>query len=103
MYLEVKVNQLEDQLSENNKQLGLVKAKLVALEAEMAKTRYFDREIYYIKDLAELLNCSLDHCRKKYIKTAKVKAHLVNNQYEIDAAEYLRVEKLVRQRGRHYL
>jgi len=45
MYLEVKVNQLEDQLSENNKQLGLVKAKLVALEAEMAKTRYFDREI----------------------------------------------------------
>jgi excisionase family DNA binding protein len=65
----------------------------------------FEREVYDVKDLAELLNCSTDHVRKEFIKTEKIKACKPkgSKSYCIDKEEFKRVTEIVHKYGKHSL
>lgn len=75
-----------DQLEKNNKRLqnGIVE---------------FERQIYYIKDLAELLGLESSTIRKNYIQTGKIKATKYARGWEISREEYLRVMHIVKTYG----
>lgn len=79
----------------------LVHQQSVQIEELEANLVTFEKELYDVKDLAELLNCSTDNVRKKYIKTGKIEAFMPDGSkgYYIAREEFERVTSVVKTKG----
>jgi hypothetical protein len=79
----------------------LVHQQSVQIEGLKANLVTFEKELYDVKDMAKLLNCSTDNVRKKYIKTGKIEAFMPDGSkgYYIAREEFERVTSVVKTKG----
>jgi len=63
----------------------------------------YKREIFTIKELADILFIDPATVRKNYIATGKIQATKNGKQWEVGRIEYMRVMDVVKTRGLSYL
>jgi hypothetical protein len=80
--------------------LAALEARIIAVEKDNCQPA---KEIYSVKDLAELLSCDAATVRRTYIGEGRIKASMNNGAYEIGKEEYLRVEDTLFRLGRSYI
>lgn len=103
MFIEQKVKILEGKVSDQSQEINQLKQKIERIIAEYQQSEMYEKQIYTVKDLSELLGVSEDHARKGYIQKNKVKAEKKSAGYEIKREEYKRVQEIINTRGKHYL
>ena len=96
------VNALQKELKPLRIQVAKQAECIEELEANLVT---FEKEVYSVSDLAELLNCSSDNVRKAYIKTGRIEAFKPKGSkgYCISKSEFKRVTQVVQTKGTYAL
>ena len=103
MYLEQRLDKVVEGVDRQALNITQLFQELKTLRTDFQDSVQYEKQIYTTKDLAGLLNNSVDHVRKNFIVTGKVKAEKTIVGYEISKDEFLRVKEIVMTRGKHYL
>lgn len=82
-------------------------ARLSRLEEENSRLREgvidFKKEVFTLKELADVLLLDPTTVRKNYIYTGRIRATKLGKQWEVRRDEYMRVLDVVSTRGKSYL